>query len=55
MRAQLAAFIRQYGRKRQSGGLDPNDRRFDRQLRDRIKRMDPQELDELLGDEQDNG
>lgn len=53
----VAVFMRQYGRKKQPGGFDPNDRHYDRKLEKDIKRMDPRELDILLhgGDEELSG
>ena len=48
LEAELSLFVRQYGRKRSKGGGDPNDRRYDRRLERKIKRMDPWELSELL-------
>jgi hypothetical protein len=50
----LAAFLRQYRRK-SDAPHDPNDRHYDRELEAKIKRMSPEELDELLRDETDNG
>ena len=43
--------MRQYGRTSRRPGWDPNDRHYDRKVEEEIKRMDPQELDELLRDE----
>lgn len=43
----LDAFIRKYQRKRQKG-VEPNDRGYDRELEEKVKRMRPEELDELL-------
>ncbi len=50
--AELAAFIRQYGRKAPKSG-EPNDRSYDRTLEARIKRMRLEELDMLMRDEDD--
>ena len=47
--AALAEFVRRYARPAQAGS-DPNDRRFDRSIQARIKRMDPVRLDALLRD-----
>ncbi len=45
----------QYGRKKRPGSGEPNDRKYDRKIESTVKRMDPQELDELLrGDEPDD-
>lgn len=45
--AELFEFLRQYSRKAPKRG-EPNDRGYDRRLEERIKRMDPEELDKLL-------
>ena len=52
MAAQIGEFMRQYQRKAQGGLTEPNDRQFSRKLARKLKRMRPEELDELLhGDE----
>ncbi|NHZ97595.1 hypothetical protein [Massilia sp. CCM 8734] len=51
--AQLGRFVQQYGRKA-TKGLDPNDRGYDRKLEEKIKRLSPEDLSELLsGDDFD--
>ena len=53
LRKQIPAFLREYGRTSRRRGADPNDRHYDRGLEQQIKRMDPQELDDLLrGDDE---
>lgn len=47
MAAQLGEFLRQYGRKTQRG-VGPNDRQYSRKLERKLKRMRPEDLDELL-------
>lgn len=42
--------MRQYSRKRQPG-WDPNDRGYDRKVEAQVKRLDPRELDAMLGGE----
>jgi hypothetical protein len=44
---ELAVFVRQYGRKAQKG-VEPNDRRYDKDVEREVKRMDPITLDRLL-------
>ena len=51
--AEIGVFMRQYGRKKQHG-LDPNDRGYDRDIEQVVKRLDPQELDALLRDKVDD-
>ena len=51
--ADLADFVRQYARKARRGGLDPNDRAFDRKMQQEVKRMPPVELDRLLREDED--
>jgi hypothetical protein len=45
--AEVSGFSREYARKAQRH-REPNDRQYDRKLEDRIKRMDPVDLSELL-------
>jgi hypothetical protein len=53
MAAQIGEFMRQYQRKAQSG-VEPNDRQYSRKFEKKLKRMRPEELDELLhGSEED--
>lgn len=40
--------MRQYQRKAQGGPNEPNDRQYSRKLERKLKRMRPEELDELL-------
>lgn len=52
--ADVQLFARQYAR-RAMKGIDPNDRRYDREVEARVKRMDPRELDALLRDGEEQG
>ena len=52
MAAQIGEFLRQYGRKTQRG-VQPNDRQYSRKLEQKLKRMRPEELDELLNGSED--
>jgi hypothetical protein len=45
--AEIGAFMRQYQRKAHAGH-DPNDRSYSRKLEAKLKRMRPEDLDELL-------
>ena len=47
LEGEIGAFIRQYARKRYPG-MDPNDRRYDREIERMIRHMKPEELDELM-------
>ena len=47
---EIGAFMRQYQRKAHAGH-DPNDRWYDRKLEAKLKRMRPEDLDELLNGE----
>ena len=40
--------MRQYQRKAQGGVSEPNDRQYSRKVEQKLKRMRPEELDELL-------
>ena len=53
LRAKIGEFMRQYQRKAQGGCVEPNDRQNSRKIEAKIKRMKPQELDDLLNGEQD--
>ncbi|PQO41023.1 hypothetical protein C5Y97_03405 [Blastopirellula marina] len=44
---ELSEFLRRYGRKAPKRG-EPNDRQYDRRLEERIKRLPPEEFDDLL-------
>lgn len=48
--AQLGRFVQQYGRKAYKG-WDPNDRVYDRKLEEKIKRLSPEDLSDLLSGE----
>ena len=45
--AKLGRFVQQYGRKAQKG-WDPNDRNYDRKLEEKMKKLSPEELSDLL-------
>lgn len=47
LREKIAQFVKQYRRKR-GRSIDPNDRHYDRELEERIKKMRPEDLDELM-------
>lgn len=47
LQADIGAFLKQYARKAHAGH-DPNDRHYDRRIEAMIKRMKPEELDELM-------
>ena len=50
--ADLRLFVQEYGRKAHKGH-DPNDRGYDREIEDRVKRMRPEELNRLLEDDEE--
>jgi hypothetical protein len=50
----IGEFLRQYGRPRRKHG-EPNDRVYDRKLESKVKRMRPEDLDELLNGQSDAG
>ena len=49
---ELGTFLRQYSRKAQKG-KEPNDRRYDRAIEGRIKRLKPADLDVLINGDED--
>ena len=53
LQAEIGAFAQQYARKAQRG-QEPNDRGYSRKIEAKIKRMRPEELDELLHGELDD-
>jgi hypothetical protein len=53
LRAKIGSFMQQYARKAQRG-QEPNDRGYSRAIEAKLKRMKPEELDELLNGEQDD-
>lgn len=54
IRANIGVFLRQYQCKAQRG-VEPNDRQYDRNLEQRLKRMKPEDLSRLMSDEDDSG
>jgi hypothetical protein len=48
--AELGRFVQQYARKAHKG-VEPNDRRYDRKLEGKMKRLSPEDLSELLSGE----
>ena len=47
LEGEIASFVQQYKRKAHAG-MDPNDRRYDREIEKKIKKMDPEELSRLM-------
>ncbi|HEX3808851.1 MAG TPA: hypothetical protein VHW02_04035 [Rhizomicrobium sp.] len=50
--ADIKRFVRQYGRKAQRG-IEPNDRRFGREIEEMVKRMSPEELDRIMREDEE--
>jgi hypothetical protein len=50
--AEVAVFVKQYGRKAQKG-VEPNDRRFDEDVQRRVKQMNPLEFDRLIREDEE--
>jgi hypothetical protein len=48
MSAQIGEFMRQYQRKAQGGKTEPNDRQYSRKLARKLKRLRPEEFDEVI-------
>jgi hypothetical protein len=53
LQAEAGSFMQQYARKAQRG-QEPNDRGYSRKIEAKLKRMRPEELDELLHGELDD-
>ena len=49
--ADIAIFVRQYGRKAQKG-VEPNDRKFNEDVERLVKRMDPVMLDRWMREDE---
>ena len=47
LHAELATFLKQYGRKAQRG-QEPNDRGYSRHIEALVKKMSPEQFEELL-------
>jgi hypothetical protein len=52
IRANIGTFLQQYRRKAQRG-VEPNDRHYDRDLEERLKRMRPEDLSRLMSEDDD--
>jgi hypothetical protein len=50
LRKKLGQFVQQYGRKKRPGRGEPNDRKYSRQFAKRVKRMKPEQLNDLLNE-----
>ena len=53
IKKEVGLFIKQYKRK-SDPHVDPNDRMYDRKIEQKIKRMKPEKLQEILYDESDD-
>ena len=52
LESEIGAFVRQYAR-RHHPGTDPNDRRYDREVEQIVRKMSPAVLDELMHGDRD--
>ena len=50
--ATVNVFVQQYGRKVQLG-IEPNDRRYNRDVEKSLKQLKPDELDSLMRDDEE--
>jgi hypothetical protein len=50
--ADIKRFVQQYGRGA-SPGYDPNDRGYDREIEQMVRRMSPEELDRLMREDEE--
>jgi hypothetical protein len=53
LEAELSLFKKAYGRKKPGGMGEPNDRKYDRKLLNKMNSMSPEELDELMNGNND--
>lgn len=49
---RLNVFVKKYARKAQAG-RDPNDRTYDRELKEKLRRTKPEVLDQILRNEEE--
>jgi len=49
--ADIRAFVQKYGRTAQRG-MEPNDRKYDREIEKIVRRMSPEALDRLIRDDE---
>jgi hypothetical protein len=49
---EFGTFLRQYARRAQKGA-DPNDRTYDRNIEEHLRRLKPEELDRLIHGDDD--
>jgi len=50
--ATVSVFVQRYGRKAQRG-VEPNDRRYSREVEKALKQLKPEDLDLLLRDDEE--
>jgi hypothetical protein len=50
--ADIKRFVQQYGRGA-SPGFDPNDRGYDREIEQMVRRMSPEQLDRLMREDEE--
>jgi hypothetical protein len=51
--AEIDTYIDKVGRAHGRAGHEPNDRKYDKKIAELVRRMDPVELDEILGEHED--
>ena len=51
MKVEYTNFLKKYGRKKQKNGSDSNDRQYDREFEEKLKRMKAEEVQYLMDDE----
>ena len=51
MKKEYGIFLKQYARKKSKNGFDPNDRCYKRKFEEKLKRMKPEEIQELIDDD----
>lgn len=50
---EIGLFVQQYSRKAQKG-IEPNDRQYDHKIEQKMKRLSPLDLSDLLSDEEES-
>jgi hypothetical protein len=49
----IRLFVQEYGRRKPRGSYEPNDRGYDREIEETVRRMSPEQLDELMRDDEE--
>ncbi len=51
--ADIRRFVQVYGQRKPRGSYEPNDRSYDREIEETVRRMSPEQLDRLMRDDEE--